>query len=443
MMKTIGGLVSLIFASAATAADAPKSPDRTAMYEDVEVFRRLLADKLAYARNVQMGRTVLWQGDLHHSLNTFDANIPYISHYYRQVGLHDTANYYQKIAVNSLYADVTPLTGVKGAITVGLGPQPVSLIYDFGQTNPSPPAVDGTYIKGVGVVYSLAMARAEAASLATPRKTASLASNCAKCHGTAMAGKIEPPPSVAKKEPIDSWDATLNSLRGVEEKPVPAPAVQLAPEDVCIPGNLTELLLNSLTSYGHRFRELGPTESWTVVVTLTPDPSPPAVAVPGIEALAKRKKDADEAAALGDLHAKQAKHDDAVKTYQKAIDLLAQPFTFPEETPYDQAKVQIDESSKALRSVYGKLAQTLLTTGKLDEAKAAIEKAKSAAVRVEAMPKPVVAPVKAPLPIKLTVTLSKKAVDEHKAGKMNLFELRSAAEVEVVGFSSPAKKPTK
>ena len=60
MMKTIGGLVSLMFAAAATAADPPKSPDRTAMYEDVEVFRRLLADKLAYARNVQMGQTVLW-----------------------------------------------------------------------------------------------------------------------------------------------------------------------------------------------------------------------------------------------------------------------------------------------------------------------------------------------------------------------------------------------
>ena len=394
MMKTIGGLVSLMFAAAATAADPPKSPDRTAMYEDVEVFRRLLADKLAYARNVQMGQTVPWQGELRRALNVIDYDIPASLRYYPLVGIQSIANYFPQLAANSLYADVTRLTGVKGTITVGLGPQPVNLIYDFGLTNPSPPAVDGTYIKGVGVVYSLAMARAEAASLATPRKAASLASNCAKCHGTAMAGKIEPPPSVAKKEPIDSWDATLNSLRGVVEKPVPEPAVQLAAEEVCIPGNLTELLLASLTSYGHRFRELGPAESWTVVVTLTPDPSLPAVAAPGIEALAKRKKEADEASALGDLHAKQAKHDDAVKTYQKAIDLLAQPFTFPEETPFDQAKVQIDESSKALRSVYGKLAQTLLTTGKLDEAKAAIEKAKSAAVRVEAMPKPVVAPVK-------------------------------------------------
>jgi hypothetical protein len=47
-------------------------------------------------------------------------------------------------------------------------------------------------------------------------------------------------------------------------------------------------------------------------------------------------------------------------------------------------------------------------------------------------------PPKPPLPSKVTVRLTKQTLDRHKAGTMNQAELRSAAEVEAIGFSKAA-----
>jgi hypothetical protein len=43
------------------------------------------------------------------------------------------------------------------------------------------------------------------------------------------------------------------------------------------------------------------------------------------------------------------------------------------------------------------------------------------------------------LPSKITVRLTKQTLDRHKAGTMNQAELRSAAEVEAIGFTKAAK----
>ncbi|HKB05818.1 MAG TPA: hypothetical protein VKD90_26715, partial [Gemmataceae bacterium] len=180
-----------------------------------------------------------------------------------------------------------------------------------------------------------------------------------------------------------------------------------------------------------------------ITVVLTVKPAQKAATDSSNDPAAQTRAQAEEQLALGDLHAKQGKSDEAVGAYRQAVEILSKPLAFAVSTPHDQVTKATEESTKALRNAHGKLAQALLTAGKLDEAKAAIEAAKDATVTIKLDKAKPTAPAKPPLPTKLTVSLSKKAIDDHKAGKINLHELRSAAEVEAVGFAAAEAKPAK
>jgi cytochrome c553 len=429
-------LVPLVAFFAPPAAAQPPRPDRTAMYEDVEVMRRLLGDAIAHARPFPVSANYLFStgqyiDPLRVNLQRYGATVNTTNLARYGAVAMDWGTPYTHGGANTLvnpyaFDDVALSSTYRPFLTVHSADRPA-------------PPTDGTYVKGVGVLFTVDMDLSDAAALEPPSKSASLVATCNRCHGTAMDSKVQPPRAAAKSEPTDAWDAKLRQVRGEKEpQPKEPPATRLAREEICVPGHLTELVLNHLSKYGHRFRELPANEAITVVVTLKgPPPSEKAASEPGGQAVAQ----AEEQLALADLHAKQGKTDEAFRAYQKVVEILSKPLQFSESTAYDQVRAVIENANKTLRNAHGKLAQALLEQSKLDEAKAAIEKAKTVTVRVEGEGgKKPVAP-KVQLPIKLTVRVPKQMLDDHKAGRMTIDQLRAAAEVEAVGF--PRSAPTK
>jgi cytochrome c553 len=433
----------LAFLSLAVPAVAQSKPDRTAMYEDVEVMRRLLGDAIAKARPQPMPSTYQWQ---YPNLGTNLNQHPYLVQQ-QQLQFNNArfnqpgARYVDPRGLQDYPLTLSPFGGLTYDNNV-FQPTYWTTAY-LAEKRPAPPPTDGTYIKGVGVLLDVTIDYSEAKALKGPVKSPALAAQCARCHGTAMDQKIQATPAAPKKEAADPWDAQLRQVRG-EKVPeaAPAPATRLGSEEVCVPGKLSDLVVSTVTTYGHRFRELAGGERIVVIVTLKGAPKPASAEPAANDPAAHVKSLAEEHLALADLHAKQGKTDDAVKAYQKVVDMLSKPLRFADTTPHEQAAKLTDEATKTLRAAHGKLAQNLLVAGKLDEAKSAIESAKTATVRLEGAAKPPAA-AKPPLPIKLTVSLGKNAIDEHRAGKINQHELRSAADVEAVGFPQKEKKSGK
>ena len=421
-------LVGSLFVGLAVPAMAQdKRPDRTAVYEDVEVMRRLLADAFTEARAAGGGGDSQWLRPV--LLDPLNGNTIRIA--------GSDATIWSGIYQPSLHRYA--VGGWVDDLTLANANRNFFMTYGV---NPTPPATDGTYLKGVGPLFNLTLEWADAAALGPPTKAAGLASNCAHCHGTAMDQKVKPLTAGPKREPPDPWDAKLRQVRGEKESPTAEPpATHLNRDEICLPGNLTELALNSVATYGHRFRDLPAGERITVVLTVKPAQKP--ATDTSNDAAAQARTQAEEQLALGDLHGKQGKSDEAVAAYRQAVEILSKPLGFTETTPHDQVTKAVEETTKSLRNAHGKLAQALLTAGRLDEAKAAIEAAKDATVPIKAEKAKPTPPTKPPLPPKLTVSIAKQAIDDYKAAKINLYELRSAADVEAVGFPAPEAKRAK
>ncbi|HKB01849.1 MAG TPA: hypothetical protein VKD90_06495, partial [Gemmataceae bacterium] len=346
-------LGSLFVGLAAPALAQDRRPDRTAIYEDVEVMRRLLADAFTQARPAigagyfQTGRQILVDPVNVNTIRT-GGNDPYV-----WSGLYHPG--FRRYAVGGWVDDL---------YTANLNANSYSTIW----VDSTPPPTDGTYLKGVGSLFNITLEWADATGLNPPEKSPALASNCAHCHGTAMDQKVKPPAAGPKRESPDLWDAKLRQVRGEKDPPAAEPpSTHLNRDDICLPGNLTELVLNSLTNYGHRFRDLPAGERITVVLTVKP--AQKAATDSSNDPAAQPRAQAEEQLALGDLHAKQGKSDEAVGAYRQAVEILSRPLAFAVTTPHDQVTKATEESTKALRNAHGKLAQALLTAGKLDEAK--------------------------------------------------------------------------
>jgi hypothetical protein len=412
-----------VLLAAGPAGAQPPAADRTAMYEDVEVMRRLLADAVARARVSTVSYDWAYPVLMDPVFNNANFRYPPTQNPMRPMTPNDSA------WVTGLRAPlILDYSGSFGAEYTNS----VSLI-DRGA-----PPTDGTYLKGVGPVFTVTLDQADIANLPLPKKGPTAAANCAHCHGATMTAKVQAV-TAPKAEPVDPWDKALRQVRGEPEPTAPAaPAARLTAEEVCGPGRLTELALDALAKYGPRFRDLAAGERLSVAFTVRRAPKETTAAADDAGGTAKKK--ALDLIAEGDLHAKQAKAADAVRAYQAAIDVLTKPLAFSADTPHNQVQQATEESTKALRGAHGKLAQLLLEAGKLDEAKASIEAAKGASIRIETTAKPAPAPAKPPLPTKLTVTLTKKALDDHKAGRLDAAGLRTAAEVEAVGFAAAKRK---
>jgi hypothetical protein len=330
-----------VLLGAGPAGAQPPAADRTAMDEDVEVMRRLLADAVGRARASGVGADWVYPvlvDPLSHD-RTFRNQTLYPM---RQPTPNDYSAWVTGIDPRSPW--VPPYLGTRYTNSVLIERSAL-------------PATDGTYLKGVGPVFTATLDQADIANLPLPRNGPTAAANCAHCHGAAMAAKVQAV-TAPKAEPVDPWDKALRHVRGEPEPTAPAaPAARLTADEVCAPGRLTELALDGLAKYGPRFRELAAGERLSVAFTVRPAPKAAPSAAENAGGATKRK--AEEKIAEGDTHASQRKMPAAIQAYRAAIALLAKPLVYDSDTPADQLQAAADEATRVLRSAHAKLAHVL------------------------------------------------------------------------------------
>jgi hypothetical protein len=409
-------------------APAAKSTEKQAMYEDIEIMRRILNKQVGAVHiSVEDPMTSTWNN----SANRWsDFTLPGTQFQRYASGIYppqhsNTIEYAQ--LVDSYF---------RPAVSVHDGWQRMS-----GATN-----FEGAYLKGHGVIYTGSVPAASVAGLEPPPRSLGLVSLCSSCHEAVSIRKlVEPAAEPAREEPTQ-WEKVRREVRGVNDESAPKPPERVQRQDICTPGALAELILESLAQNGHNFRALPATEGISVIVTVPgvgmPAAPPPQRKEKGEASTAVRT--AKQLLDLADLHAKQGKNDEAAKTLADAIKRLAeQPLSYPQDTPYDTVAKELLEAKQLLRMAYTKQAQLLLAAGKLKEAREALDKAESASLTINNQEKPAATPSaeKNPptLPAKLVVTVSKKLLDEVHAGKIDVPGFKKGAEVEAIGFPAATK----
>jgi hypothetical protein len=427
-------------------APAAKAADKQAMYEDIEIMRRILNKQVGPVRVSVEDPTSIWYDNL------------------SRWGAHTVPG--TQVQRYGLYLSPSDVFGTRTVDPSGVSWAPyASNTIQYAQLADTyfwPAAsyhggfkhlvtegsnFEGAYLKGHGVVYTGIVPAASVAGLEPPARSLGLVSLCSSCHEPQSIRKlVEPAAEPAREEP-SLWEKVRREVRGVKDEPAPKPPERVQRQDICTPGALAELILETLAQNGYNFRALPATEGISVIVTV------PGVTAPASDA-AKRKEKGEASTAvrtakqlldLADLHTKQGKSDEAAKTLADAIKRLAdQPLPYSPDTPYDAVAKEVLEAKQLLRSAYSKQAQLLLYAGRIKEAREALDKAENASLVVNGQEKPVVTPSadKGPpaLPAKLVVTVSKKLLDDIHAGKIDLPAFKKGAEVEAIGFPPMKKK---
>ncbi len=369
----------------------PANSDK--MYEDIEVFRRILDRKLQPL---------------------------YPSHTYTAFGMEGIQGGMMGIQGGMIGLQGGGMMGMQGGMggmASGMPGMQGGMASGHGMAGGMMPVVvymrslEGVYLKGQGVVYTATLS-----SLQPPGKTA----------------KTEP------TKPISEWESVRRQIRNEKEEPKKPEASK--------PPSLSDFLLKELSENGHHFSQLSENESLTIILTVH-EPNPPGPARKskrGRGSGGSAKTDTKSANSgggsdlrgkisdlelLGDLHMKQGQHEEAIAAFQKAVELQPGP--------------------KEAAGLYRKLAQCYLAQGKIDSARAALdhyaeflksaqeynEFLKSAEEIGNAEPKSSPAKPSAPaLPVKLIISVPKKLLDEAKDGKLPFEEFRRRAHVETLRF---------
>ena len=405
MMRT--KLVSLValsmLAPALALAQAPptetaKSGQRPQMYEDIEIMRKLLNQRLGVSGQA-------WQPNGYYlysaqpSVNLLDRVMPHSAQ----------PNQFGGQLHNQLFN------------------QPYSAGFAGSTSAASRSEAEGVYLKGHGVVYTITLAP----SAHDPRPTA----------------------DKAPVKAASDWDRTKSEVRG-EKLPPPKAAEAKS-------GSVADTILKLLADNGHHFSQLGAEESLIVVVTFRGTGAAGGQAKTGKEELIRRvyldltgtvptaeevkaflQDDRDDAyqklvegllndskprtaapatndhEVLGDLHMKQGKAKEAIEAYQKAM----------EKDPKRDVLLNKLIQANVAANNYAK-AQDLLKNAKEQP------KQPTAPTTVAAKPPTATAPV---LPAKLLISAPKKLLDLAGGGKITFDEFKKAATVEYLTFPPAA-----
>jgi tetratricopeptide (TPR) repeat protein len=473
MNRTVVGIMTaLALLSPATASAQPTSPKfdsalnptnaterQAGMYEDIEVMRRLLNEKLAgYSASAGIRAKVLadaactkCHSSIFHGVGMVDPERPSVLSPYQNVtknpgtGLNPdgtpSANYHDPYrAADYIYEFSkynTLLRNQANAPYFIPDPnQPGALAhYEAGVHRAHIAAgaaaldTEGTYLKGHGIVYTLTLSP------------------------TGSDPRPQAPHSPPK--PLGDWERIRGEIR--QEKPPAADAGGNTREPT-----LGDIVVKLLADNGKHFSQLKPEESLTVVVTFR---APRAVLVgdgnpillnayldsyhrnlsaavadsaqqPGQRSESKNdsQKPAgpktsvastlDDYLLLADLHIKQNKAEEAIKAYLQALEMK----------PDDKQVVTIlGQLQRAYRQAK-KEPEARLTEQKLKEF---VQKREDAQIKQWAelsahQAKPT------GLPGKLVICATKKQLDDVGNGKMSFEDFKKAASVEYVTF--PAEK---
>jgi tetratricopeptide (TPR) repeat protein len=392
---------ALALAQAPPAGNA-KAGKRPQMYEDIEIMRQLLNQKLYKAAPVT-------------PLGNFNNNF-----YMTQ------PNQFGTYSGGGLTPHV--LGGLNAA------PQPAFRMAgpnsNFGLATSAAPAseAEGVYLKGQGVVFTITVAPSAHDPRPAPEKPAAKAAS--------------------------DWDRTRSEVRGEKVPPPKTTETKSA--------SVADTILKLLADNGHHFSQLGAEESLIVVVTFRGGvggqaktgkeelirrayldltgtlPTPEAVRAflqddredayqKLVEGLLSETQPRTTAPAtndhevLGDLHMKQGKAKEAIEAYQKAME--KEPKRDVILNKLIQANVAANNYTKA---------QELLKNAK-DLAK------QPTLVSPESAKPPTPATASAPaLPAKLLISAPKKLLDLAGGGKISFDEFKKAATVEYLTFSPAA-----
>jgi hypothetical protein len=368
-----------------SAADSSNSDK---MYEDIEVFRRILDRKLQplYQRiNYPSIGKINWN-DLYPQgyLNTYYYRTGVPNGQFKLLGAPNQTLWFHAAGSPYVLADNKLWTDLAAPVDNPFGVREV-----VRQT------LEGVYLKGQGVVY------------------------------TATLSSLQPPGKAEKTQPVSEWESVRRQLRNEKEEARKA--------ETSKPPSLSDVLLNVLAENGHHFSHLGENESLTIVLTVH-DTNPPSPARKsagkGSEGSVKTESQAPKVVdntdlqgkvsdreLLGDLHQKQGHYEEAIKAFGEAA--AREPGPGPNEA----------------RRLYRKLAQCYLALGEDEKVRKVLDHLSSLR-NGSAEAKDKSAPTSKPaarLPVKLILSAQKKLLDEAKGGKIPFEDFRRGARVEMIG----------
>lgn len=249
--------------------------------------------------------------------------------------------------------------------------------------------LEGVYLKGQGVVYTVTLPSLHPAVKAKP---------------------------VARK--VSEWDSVRRQV--LEEKNQPSkPSEEKVPE-------LKDVLLRVLAENGHHFKHLGDNESLTIVITVRDNHHAPAPAAntpyesaSATSAANTGKKEASSAHVqelelLGDLNLKRGHYGEAIAAFKKALEL--------------------NPGVKQKASLHRKLAQAHLAQDQLDQAREELDLAAALLKKGPSTKMPPPAPrIPLALPTKLIVSAQKKLLLQAGEDKLTEEQFAAQAHVERIG----------
>ena len=139
---------------------------------------------------------------------------------------------------------------------------------------------------------------------------------------------------------------------------------------------------------------------------------------------------------LGDLHTKQGKTAEAVEAYNKAVQ-AAKTATIAQPAGQD-AKANLERAKQRVRDLSTKLARALLDAGCVDAARKALDME----TMIKVLPPSGSGGATVPLPTKLTISATKKLLDQVGSGKISYDEFRKQVTLDYSALTEPAPMPS-
>lgn len=343
--------------------------DRKPIDEQIEVMRALLLRKL----NVGGGGVYSWSRDGMSSTN--------------QPAMDGSILVYGALAASS----------------------PGQRYYSLGRVH----SVEGAYLEGYGVVFNVGMPPQNR----DPRPGA------------------EPPKTAPA---MSDWDRMQRQLRGEKMPDVAAPVAKEPP--------LGDQVLKLLSQNGKYFSALKDDDKVTIAFTFrsegfgdyrsassnAPSTQTYTQAIPvapmqnAPTSSPRHGQSARDLELLGELHMKQGQTEQALEAFRGALAIADQE---AKESGRDDAVV--DKIAKRRAELNAKLAQAFIVAGKFDQAREALERAHDVSRKNPPAGKSTSAKSSAMvLPARLTISASKRMLDQIGSGSISYDEFRKAATVE-------------
>jgi len=443
-------------------SNQPESSSSQKMYEDIEIMRRILNRKIG-----------LWPGLLAMNARCTTCHVPSLDFAKNSEGRFVAAGDFEFL--NSIEYQV-PINQPDAAAALGVAHSESHPVWADTLTiaqNPHASLVvstniEGAYLKGEGVVYALTLPPPSPSRPAATKKT--------------------------YVRPLNDWDRARQSVRGDEPQPQPSEPAKQSKESGILAEleksghlDIADTILKILAENGHHFSQLGPSEKITVVVTFRQatrsiasqgqsgsqqtnplnawgnQPDIPTTweadtnralnVQPGIYANQMGSRvpgagwDASTSGAgsphtpasvrdfelLGDMHLKQNKAQEAIKAFQRALNLSPPPkYAATLYRKVAQANLMMEDDAAAKKALE-MAAENLKMAGET------IKNSGSSASGTAAKENPT-----ASLPAKLIIAAPKGMLDQVAAGKMTYNDFRRHGSIEFIGsISNPAANTNK